>query len=395
MMKRIGFALGATLCLTLTTSAAEAPRMEGGYAFRPDLTVGGADADDDHFFYEKYGSVEVGADAQGRIYVLDNGNARIQVFGKDGELVHSLGSEGDGPGEFRIPSRLAVNSAGDFAIFDMGQGRVSVFDASGELLRDQLISAGVADLALGDDRTVYIGYGKYGPAQVEAYGPDGKLAWSAGEGTPSPGRMINIEIGMQTIAPRLAILEGGAFVRAPKGDYEVQAWAAGGRERGTWVRTLERRAFSDEELAPPGGDEDGEGATQEVIIVRRGPGESGGHGGGGAGGGMADAQSWSDSEGETMTFDTESLKQYMPTHHSATRGVLAFADGRVWVLTSELDGGGNVVDEWSADGTWERRFVLSSDYDWVCLGRDGRVYAVTHDEDDYPSVHRLVVEAGA
>jgi hypothetical protein len=54
-----------------------------------------------------------------------------------------------------------------------------------------------------------------------------------------------------------------------------------------------------------------------------------------------------------------------------------------------------VVDEWSADGTWERRFTMPSEYDWVCLGRDGRVYAVTHDEDDYPSVHRLVVEAGA
>lgn len=44
----------------------------------------------------------------GSVAVADAGNARVAVFAPSGELLHSLGGEGDGPGEFRSPSHLFV-----------------------------------------------------------------------------------------------------------------------------------------------------------------------------------------------------------------------------------------------------------------------------------------------
>ena len=141
---------------------AERPQTTGGYDVASVLAIGGADADDDSFFYEKYGSVVVDADREGRIYVLDNGNIRVQVFDDRGALVRSLGSEGEGPGEFLIPGKISVNGEGEVAIYDLGTSRISVLDAEGNLRRDQIVGGGVEDLVLRDDGGLYVGYGSPG-----------------------------------------------------------------------------------------------------------------------------------------------------------------------------------------------------------------------------------------
>lgn len=367
----------------------EKPKREGGYGFRSAMTIGGAEAGEDADFYERYGPVAVDASSNGEVYVLDNGNVRVQVFDSRGKFLRSIGSEGDGPGEFRIPASIAVNSAGDFAVFDMGQERVSVLDARGKLLYDVLVQGMAKDIALRDDRTVVLGFGDVGPAAVQAYGADGKLLWSGGSRNVPDGPHVEMEIGIQTIASRLAVIPSGAAFRCPKGDYELQRFTKG--EAVVFTRPFERRKFSEEELAPPSDDEGGE--PQVIMITREGPGggDGGGHGAPSGGG----SPSFTSEEGQSFTFDMESLRSMMPSHHSATRGVLAWPDGRVWVLTSEKGKGGLHADEWSADGEWLRRFDVPEEYDWLNVGRDGRLYGVTHDEDDYPTIHWLEVREGA
>lgn len=395
MLTKTGsLAAGLALVLAMTGAAtaapkvAEKPQREGGYAMSSELGIGGADAPDESFFYEKFGGVQVDADGAGNLYVLDNGNARIQVFGKDGAFVRSLGAEGEGPGEFQIPGMLAVSASGDVAVFDMGQGRISVLDRTGALEWDA-VTAPVQDLAFTDAGLLLVGYGKRGPAQVEAYDAAGRKLWSAGTNTPEGHRFVDIRLDREQIAPRLG-LTGSSCFRSPEGEYVVQVFSLGGSEVREFTRPFARQEVKPEELASLDKDEDEGGPA--VVMIKRTEG-GGGDGGGGAGGGAK----WNagGGHGEEMTFSLDNLEDFMPKHHPDTRGVLAWPDGRIWILTAEDDHGGVVTDEWSADGQWLRRFTVPEEYDWLNVGRDGALYGVTHDEDDYPTVHRVAVRAEA
>lgn len=63
------------------------------------------------------------------VYVLDAGNSRVMEFGVGGVLVREFGREGDGPGEFRGATDLAVRSDTVF-VLDRGN-RVHFFGGDG------------------------------------------------------------------------------------------------------------------------------------------------------------------------------------------------------------------------------------------------------------------------
>jgi len=370
----------------------EGPSGAGGYSFRSVVAIGGADAEDDAFFYEKFGPISVDADAAGHVYVLDPGNVRVQVFDASGRLLRSLGAEGEGPGEFQIMARMSVNAAGSVAVVDMGLGRVSILDAQGGLVRDQVTGGMVDDVVLCDDGTLLLGYGKIGPASVEAYGPDGRRLWSAGGGEqPKGGRFVNIELDRQTVAPRLEVLANGRSYRAPQGEYVVQAFGARGESAPSFARAFERRRITEEEMFPKP-DEGEEAGGPQIVMIKR---SHGGPGGGGSEVSTSADGDWKGDQGETMTFGADQMKKYMPEFHPDTRGILAWPDGRIWVVTARDERKGMVTDEWSPDGEYLRRFVIPSDYDWLRVGSDGSLYGVSHDDDDYPTAHRVEVKTGA
>ena len=69
----------------------------------------------------------------GELYVADGyGNSSIHRFSADGEYLSSFGSPGSGPGQFRVPHSVRVSEDGRVYVADRENNRVQVFTAEGE-----------------------------------------------------------------------------------------------------------------------------------------------------------------------------------------------------------------------------------------------------------------------
>ena len=71
--------------------------------------------------------------ADGRLFVSDSGNNRIQVFTTDGRWIGGWGRTGSRPGEFLSPTRMAWVDAALY-VADTGNHRIQVFAEDGTLL---------------------------------------------------------------------------------------------------------------------------------------------------------------------------------------------------------------------------------------------------------------------
>lgn len=70
----------------------------------------------------------------GRVYVSDGMNFRIQAFGPQGDFLFQFGRHGDTPGSFARPKGLAVDSEGHVYVVDAAFNNVQIFDNEGRLL---------------------------------------------------------------------------------------------------------------------------------------------------------------------------------------------------------------------------------------------------------------------
>ena len=131
-----------------TTPPAAAPRsgpppgsMHGHqvYKFSRDgkllMTLGkrGGAAAPDYFYQPNDVLVAPGGD----IFVSEGhggANSRILKFTKDGTFITSFGSKGAGPGELDQPHALAMDSQGRLFVGDRGNNRVQIYDQNGKLL---------------------------------------------------------------------------------------------------------------------------------------------------------------------------------------------------------------------------------------------------------------------
>lgn len=71
---------------------------------------------------------------EGRVYVIDPGNRRIQMFTPEGEPVGEVGAFGPGEGQFLRPGFLAVDQEGDLYVGDTSLGVLSKFAPDGGFL---------------------------------------------------------------------------------------------------------------------------------------------------------------------------------------------------------------------------------------------------------------------
>ena len=69
----------------------------------------------------------IGIDALNHIYVVDQGNDRIEKFDSNGTFITGLGSRGIANGQFSHPEGITVDSAGHIYVSDFGNNNVQVF----------------------------------------------------------------------------------------------------------------------------------------------------------------------------------------------------------------------------------------------------------------------------
>ena len=76
--------------------------------------------------------IAVGPD--GRLYVVDSSNFRVQVFEADGSYVHTFGSIGVQPGQFSRPKGIGIDPDGNVYVTDAAFGNFQIFNPAGQLL---------------------------------------------------------------------------------------------------------------------------------------------------------------------------------------------------------------------------------------------------------------------
>lgn len=116
---------------------------------------------------EFHSVVGIVADPTGRVYVADGGASQVVVVNAEGELLRTIGGQGDGPGEFR--SLRGIAWVGDHLVtLDLGHRRLTWFRPDGSVARTEP-SAGRVGSALfgGGERLVARLVGDWGTRTPE------------------------------------------------------------------------------------------------------------------------------------------------------------------------------------------------------------------------------------
>lgn len=69
----------------------------------------------------------------GKLYITDTGNFRIQVFDLEGKFLKKFGEIGDGPGNLARPKGVAADSEGHIYVVDAAFDNFQIFDEEGRL----------------------------------------------------------------------------------------------------------------------------------------------------------------------------------------------------------------------------------------------------------------------
>jgi sugar lactone lactonase YvrE len=166
----------------------------------------------------------------GDIFVSDGhnagrGNARVLKFTKNGKFVKQWGGHGSGPGQFEVPHTLAFDSQGRLFVGDRANNRIQIFDQDGNFLAEWKQFSRPSGVYIDQNDVIYVtdsespdkdGYGhnpgwkrgiRIGSAKdgtVTAFIPDpspGTAITSAAEGVAADGQgtVYGAEVGPKDV----------------------------------------------------------------------------------------------------------------------------------------------------------------------------------------------------
>jgi sugar lactone lactonase YvrE len=96
----------------------------------------------------------------GTVFVADghggNTNARIMKFSRDGKLVKTWGQKGAAPGELDIPHALAMDSQGRLFVGDRNNNRIQIFDQDGNFIAEWKQFSRPSGIFIDRNDTIYV-----------------------------------------------------------------------------------------------------------------------------------------------------------------------------------------------------------------------------------------------
>lgn len=98
-----------------------------------ELRYGQDEGEDEYIFPGITGFV---ADEEGMVYILMRQDDEVRVFGPDGTYSHTIGRQGDGPGELRVGAGINIGPEGNIWVVSMLTSRLVIFQKDGLFLRN-------------------------------------------------------------------------------------------------------------------------------------------------------------------------------------------------------------------------------------------------------------------
>ena len=142
---------------------------------------------------------DVAVAPDGSFYVSDGyRNSRVIKFSSEGEYITSWGSYGAEPGQFDVPHSIALDSQGRVYVADRGNARLQIFDSNGQFIAEwkgnslgrpwavRISPAGNLFIVDGGDQA------QFWPdrARVLELDPEGEILASFGSYGDAPGQFV-------------------------------------------------------------------------------------------------------------------------------------------------------------------------------------------------------------
>lgn len=116
----------------------------------------------------------------GEVYVADGyGNSRVVKFDREGKFLKAWGRHGSGPGEFNLPHSIVVDREGRVYVGDRENQRIQIFDSEGTYLTQWTGIGYPYGLFITPDQHVWMIDGGYD--RVVEFSPAGRVLGTFGE----------------------------------------------------------------------------------------------------------------------------------------------------------------------------------------------------------------------
>lgn len=112
----------------------------------PNLSIGTFGGDPEYELFNVSGAVRF---EDGTIGVVNTGSHEVRFYDAAGRYLRAIGREGEGPGEFRRPSRAFPLAGDSVAVWDSRLRRMSVFDGQGTFTRSFSLGGGGQSYSVG------------------------------------------------------------------------------------------------------------------------------------------------------------------------------------------------------------------------------------------------------